>query len=381
MRPARFIRGFAVVTWLGMLLGSAAGCSVDDDYLDDLYVCSSPSQCGPGWTCTRGSPYAPDFCAPRGDAASCEGVSTGGDDPACLDRCLIAPDGTPGACDGDGFSCVRTSSERDEGVCHPLRPCANSADCPPGEVCLREVLEAWPDAQGDFSALYCVPAPDEAGRCREGTARNPFQREGTAPMCWPRCTVADPRCPPAFGCLTQLHNITSLFECAGDPECIEEPLCSPFTLGLTCQTDANCFYGRCLDTGTAQGRICTMSCNEASRRAGGCENLVNPYSLEGILFRMECDPAAPSPDGSGLCVVRYWINFPNCTREPGSAYPCASSLECRTFRVPASGGTVDLCTRSCLTDVDCNQDRVPGYPLYQCRGPVGARICLFRDSD
>ena len=145
-------------------------------------------------------------------------------------------------------------------------------------------------------------------------------------------------------------------------------MCTIAAYGLSCQDDSNCFYGRCLESGSAQGKICTMTCNEASRIAGGCGALNKPNSLESLLYTLECDEAAPSEDGSGVCVARYSINFPGCTVEEGSAYQCASHLECREIGF----GGVRICTRSCSEDRDCNEGlgSDPRRWLYECTPQV-----------
>ena len=175
-----------------------------------------------------------------------------------------------------------------------------------------------------------------------------------------------------MACLTQLQQLALL------SDEIDGPTCSLGNYGLSCTDDTNCFVGSCLDTGSAQGSICTITCNEASRLASGCENLISPFSLEGLVARLECDPEAPSSDGSGLCVLRYKINFPGCTTEPGSAYECAEGLDCR--RLSTAEGMIDLCTKDCETDADCNDELGSNMDnwFYECH-PFG--ICLFESTE
>lgn len=352
------------------------GCTVEDEFLDDdLFICDGPSVCGEGWGCQRATPYTENFCAPDCDE-SCDGICTGGDESLCLRGCLIDEAGHPGACQSEDFACIRTSVERDEGVCYPVQSCETDDDCGPQEICLTQYLrDLNEDSPWRLDNMYCIPRADDAGRCPPGSAPPPFLRPGATPLCLPSCSVIDPRCPPAMACLTQLQQIAPLVDEIDGPSCVIG------TYGLACQDDTNCFFGRCLDTGTAQGRICTLTCNEASAIVGGagCEGLLSPNSLSGLFARLECDPGAPSEDGSGLCVVRYKMSYPGCTSDPGSAYECIRELECR--RITVGPTEITLCTKSCTTDAECNEGGGPNPErwLYECHTGLG--ICLFRDDE
>lgn len=364
MGPSRTL---AVLAATVLLVGG--GCEVDDQFLDqDAFACMVGSDCGEGWSCVAATPYATNFCAPE-CSDSCDGTCTGGRDPVCLRDCAIAEDGTPGRCQSEDFSCIRTSTERDMGVCYPTPSCESSDECAAGEVCLTELFrELNPDSSFPFDNLYCVPRANAEDECPPGSTVPPFSPMGSTPICFPDCSVSDPRCPPAMACLTQLQQLAVL------SEEIDGPTCAIGNYGLSCTDDTNCFVGSCLDTGTAQGKICSITCNEASRLASGCQNLISPYTLQGIVAGMACDPSAPSDDGSGLCVLRYKINFPGCTAEPGGAYECAEGLDCRTL--PTGGGEVDVCTKDCETDEECNGELGSNRDnwLYECH-PFG--ICLF----
>ena len=125
---------------LAVVLLAAAGCQVDDTFLDeDLFECTIGSDCGKGWSCVKATPYEANFCAPD-CSDSCDGTCTGGGEPACLRGCAIAEDGTPGECQSEDYSCIRTSIERDMGVCYPAESCETSDDCDAGEVCLTQLL-------------------------------------------------------------------------------------------------------------------------------------------------------------------------------------------------------------------------------------------------
>lgn len=357
----------------GALLAAAgtSGCAPDDGFLaDDRFVCGGPSQCGDGWGCVRATPYADNFCAPGCDE-SCDGTCTGGEQPLCLRGCLIGEDGTPGSCQSADYSCIRTSIERNDGVCYPVQSCAVHEDCGPQELCLTQVLrELSRDPESlPLDNFYCVPTPDAEGRCPAGSEPADVSGPGSPEVCFQTCEVFDPRCPPGFACLTQLQQIAPYLDE------VDGPSCALGTYGLSCQSDTNCFVGRCLDTATAQGEICTLTCDEASRLAGGCEELIGPHQSAWYLYRLECDEAAPSADGSGLCVVRYATNFPGCTEEPGSAYECASSLECT--QVPFFAA--DVCTKRCTTADECNTElgADPAGWIYDCAGG----FCLFESSE
>ncbi len=356
--------------WVAACAVLVAACTVDDDFLDrELFVCDGPSTCGDGWGCLRATPYTDNFCAPDCDA-SCDGTCTGGEQPLCLRGCIISESGVPGKCQSDDFSCIRTSIERNDGVCYPIQSCDSDEDCGPDELCLTQLLRDLnpPDSPWPFDNLYCVPKQDAEGECPAGSAPQPFLPADAVSVCYPTCSITDPRCPPAMACLTQLHQLAPFIDGIDGPSCVLG------NYGLSCQDDTNCFVGSCLDTGSAQGRICTLTCNEASRLARGCESLIDDYSLEGLFAQLECDPTAPSDDGSGLCVVRYKTNYPSCTTEPGSAYECASGLECRQLR-PTE---VHLCTKSCEADEDCNEGTDRRTWLYECHATL--RLCLFQEE-
>ena len=354
-----------------IVAASSPACTVESEFLDtDLFECDVASDCGAGWGCARATPYTANFCAPDCDE-TCGGVCTGGETPLCLQPCLIAEDGTPGRCQGEDYACVRTSIERNDGLCYPIRTCTEDEECGADEVCLTDYLRTLnPDSTFPLDNLYCVPRADDEGiGCPAGSLVTPGLPEGDTPICFPTCSVTDTRCPPAMGCITQLQQIAPYLRG------IEGPQCALGSYGLSCQDDSNCFFGRCLDTGTAQGRICTVTCRQASALAANCRNLVHPYSLQGYFSQLECEPTAPSSDGSGLCVVRYKINYPNCTTDADGAYPCASDLECRT----PMGSSVSLCTRDCATTEDCNAG-LP-MPLYECLSVGGRQICLFSQAE
>jgi hypothetical protein len=84
---------------------------------------------------------------------------------------------------------------------------------------------------------------------------------------------------------------------------------------------------------------------------------------------MECDPDAPSSDGSGLCTSRYSINIP-CTQNPDDAFPCRSELDCRESGI----GGREICTKDCIFDGECNEDLPPELQIYECNE---ARFCAI----
>ena len=322
---------------LALCLGS---CVVDDGFLDrDLFPCEGPADCGEGWGCVRAAPYATDFCAPDCAAEDCDGICTVQFGQAlCLRGCRFDAEGTPSACPGEGYACIRSSTETDEGVCYPVNSCRTGADCAPEEVCLSELV--GPAGSPRANGFYCVPRPQE-GECPARSAPVRIDADGTA-LCLATCAPPDTRCPPGFGCLLQ----SAVFAAAGT-----DVLCFPGLYGVACDDDTNCILGRCLDTGDA-GKQCTLSCDEAARIAGGCGNL---YSLASVVDALgfECDPRANDGQQGGLCVTRSGIGF-LCTTPESDAYVCSSGLECRRFPV-SGGGEVGLCTRSCVIDDQCNR--------------------------
>ncbi|MEM9192546.1 MAG: hypothetical protein AAGF12_25450 [Myxococcota bacterium] len=332
-----------IVTVFGL-----AGCRVDEDFLDSqLFECGTDSDCGPGWGCIKSFPVTPDFCAPLCGEAPCDGVCTGGDRPQCLQACRIQDDGSTTDC-GPEFNCIRTTVERGEGVCYPVETCEVHSDCASNERCLTQLFEdGSPASVFAFDQLYCLPVSTPAEGCPSGYKTSELDPSETR-VCRPACSIADPSCPLGFACSTTLQRVAPLLNG------VSGPLCDIGSYGLTCQDDTNCLVGRCLDPGSAQERMCTLTCDEASRLASGCGNLITQGSLEWIFSRMECDRTAPSDDGSGLCVVRHALSFPGCTREPGGAYPCQTGLSCRPFDF--QGGALDLCTKECVNDQECNLD-------------------------
>ncbi|MCB9601326.1 MAG: hypothetical protein H6720_13460 [Sandaracinus sp.] len=87
------------------LLALLAACTVEDGFLDDaLFPCEGPQDCGEGWGCVRGTPYAEDFCARECGEMSCDGICTvQGDDVLCLRGCRLREDGTSSECPGEGL--------------------------------------------------------------------------------------------------------------------------------------------------------------------------------------------------------------------------------------------------------------------------------------
>ncbi len=256
-----------------------------------------------------------------------------------------------GPCPTEGTSCVRTNIEKDQGICYPVTTCAGDSECGDGQTCLTRWLARGSTGVAGLDNLYCVPKPDAADHCPAGsTSVGPVDDA----ICVPTCSIGDPRCPPGLACLTQLQQLSAIANNIPAPFCF-------LGYGYSCNDDTNCFLGRCVDTGTAQGKICTLTCNEASRIAGGCENLVNDTQLEALLYEMACDRTAGhgGSDGSGLCVLRYHTDFPSCTG-PDGAYPCAAGLSC--LSVP--NFPEKICTKECTTAAQC---AVPGRSVtYEC---------------
>lgn len=340
------------------------GCQVDSDYLEDvLYHCEGPADCGEGWGCVRASPYAADFCAPDCEEDSgCDGICTVQNDRAlCLRGCRFREDGTASSC-SEGYECVRTSVETDEGVCYPVQTCRSSAECASEEICLSELVGLGPE-DPDSAGFYCVPTPDETGSC--GLRSTPVSLGAGSQLCLATCDPPDTRCPPGFGCLLQSAILA---------EEDDDVLCFPGLYGVPCDDDTNCIFGSCRDTGGA-GRQCTLTCEEAGLLAGGCGDLFSLGTVIGAL-ELECEPEANGGEGGGLCVVRSDIGFV-CTTPESDAYRCAEGLECRTF--PTSDGSIKLCTKTCRIDQQCNE---PGSSEHYCvDGLAGPGFCFPRAPD
>lgn len=347
-----FLRSVALVVFAGVV----SACTVEDGFLDErLFPCEGPRDCGDGWGCVRGTPYAEDFCAPECGAMSCDGICTvQGDDTLCLRGCRLRDDGTSSDCPSVDFACVRTSAERDEGVCYPVRTCRGSNDCLPGEVCLAELVGLGPD-DPESNGFYCVPAPDPVEGCPSRSQE--VRLEDGTPLCVATCQPPDTRCPPGFGCLLQSAVVSD----------DSEVLCFPGLYGVPCDDDTNCLLGRCLDTGAA-GKQCTLDCDAAARLAGGCEGLSSLASVVSSLT-FECDPEAGE---SGLCVTRSGIGF-LCTTPESDAYVCGDGLSCETFRT--GDGDVRICTKACRTDRDCNTQ---GSFVNYCQPLLDGNVCLPR---
>ena len=338
----------------GAIVGS---CTVDGDFLDhDLFPCAGPSDCGPDWGCLRATPYAEDFCAPDCSVYACDGVCSEQDGRSlCLRGCRILEDGTTSECPGKGFVCIRTSAERDDGICYPVTACDSSAECLPEEVCLTDFVDLAPDASA--SRYYC--APRSSVTCPPRTT--PVVIGESVDLCLATCDPPDTRCPPGFGCLEQAAVFSD-----------DAVLCFPGLYGVPCDDDTNCLLGRCTDTGA--GSQCTVTCDEAGRLAGGCGGLLSLASVvEALAF--ECDPTAGEEgqlprEGGGLCVTRSSIGFV-CTTPESDAYVCQDGLDCRTF--PTASGEVRLCTRDCAVDTQCNG---PGAETAFCSTGSGGGLCL-----
>ena len=349
-----------------------SACIVDDDFLQNQYfACDGPSDCGSAWGCVRASPYAVDFCAPDCSDQNCDGICTVQDGRSlCLRGCRINDDGTTSSCSSPEFACIRTSADRDDGVCYPVSPCAVSEDCPSGHICATQFLDA--SSQFRERRSYCIPVPDDAGECPPRSVNIPISGGGA--VCLATCAPPDTRCPPGFGCLQQAAVASE----SGDV------ICYPGLYGLPCDDDSNCFFGRCIDTGDA-GKQCTLTCGEAARIAGGCDGVLS-ISNRFPSFAFECDPAAGGGEDGGLCVTRSSIGFV-CTTPESDAYVCEEGLTCRSFPLPSQMDgqprEIRVCTKDCDVDVECGaanfcyagNPSIPASCLPECGSGVGG-VCV-----
>jgi len=328
---------------LCLCIGLAAGCTVDGSFLDtELFLCAGLSDCGDDWSCVRATPYASDFCAPD-CSDSCDGVCVvQGERESCLQGCRILDDFSTSECQSPDYDCIRVSAQNDDGVCYPVEGCIESSTCGDDEECLTSLAAAFGIGGGGLRAdnLYCVPAPEDPEQCppRSIHVDDIFSSDVGFNMCLPVCDASDTRCPPAFGCLRQLAGISGLAACI------------PGIYGIPCDDDTNCMLGSCIDTGSS-GRFCTTSCAFADRLAFGCENLSRPLNGLGLRYRLECDASANGGADGGLCAPRYEIGVA-CTEPETSTFACAEGLEC----IAIADGAQKICTKTCVTDDDCNQE-------------------------
>jgi len=344
------MRAFHVILHAALLLSLLAlgACQVDRALLSErLFSCEVSSDCGADWGCVRASPYAADFCATDCDATTCDGIcAEQGGSRLCLRGCRIQEDGSTSQCPSEGLSCVRISTESDDGICYPVDTCSVDRDCPDDGLCLGTIAAAVTGVSRTDN-FYCVPRPKPDGSCPPRSVPTDIGVGGD--LCLATCELSDTRCPPSFGCLTQF----GLFA-QGSPI-----PCFPGFYGTPCDDDTNCLLGRCLDTGDS-GKQCSISCEEATRLYGGCGNLLSTSSVSSA-FSLECDPSLRSPENAapatpdGLCITHYGVGFP-CV--PASdAFPCADGLACTHFSGPT--GDLDLCTKRCLGDAQCNGGEAP----------------------
>ncbi len=323
------------------LLGLACllGCSAERDIDDRIYGCAVDSDCGEGFGCFLGAPYADDFCAPVCDA-SCDGTCVRqGERELCLRGCRIFDDGSTSMCASRGLECIRISTESDEGVCYPAKKCDDLDDCGDNEVCLS-ILAGLGATDGNRNNFYCVPAPvGPEQECPVRSLALPITEDVS--MCLATCVPPDTRCPPGFGCVDQ----AAFGGRDGDTFCL------PGLYGVPCNDDTSCLRGRCIDTGPA-GKMCTLSCNDAVRAAGTCNALPNiGFVWDALSF--ECDETAPG-DG-GLCVTRSNIGF-ICTEPDSTIYTCSEGLFCEAPAFAPEG--VRVCTKVCAGDSECTTNNI-----------------------
>lgn len=359
-----------VTSLLASLLLSACVVETPTILDDGFWACPTPEACGPDQACAEGNVYSTDFCRPacdQDDPETCpDGVCTASG--ACLEACSIEPDGSPIGCPGEDFTCVRTSAERDVGVCYPVQSCSRSADCPHDgtvpQLCLNEALGLPATTSGmglRFDNLYCTAAPDEEGRCPTGylSFRVPDSDSSGASsiVCYPPCAIGDdgPFCPPATTCFRGFGELVGL---------PDTPPCLPGVWGLPCEDDTHCLIGRCLPVGGGR-RACTETCAWAEENAGGCGGLERISEAFGVPTRASCEEV----EGAEVCVPRYDL-LSLCDEQ----LECVgSNATCAPVRFDST--MVHVCLRTCAADDDCVRGTGGQPGDYRCIPVASVGIC------
>ena len=327
---------------------------------------------------------------------------------AALKKCNPA---IPDACGHPQLSCLRTDLLSAEGVCMTISTCQKNVDCrdPVRSVCMGELLKStYPNAPLVSDHTYCLQT-----RCRsDGTSCSPgevclrsvvVKESKPSDICVPNCD-SNGNCPPNYFCYQRLYSKAS------------PNVCLPGLMGLRCETNMDCLFGSCTDSG-AGFRVCTVGCqddadcakfdgeqgtffcNEQKICAGG-------RAFRGAICDVDSECHAGEvcghfstvqPNGRGLCLLpcsgsscpAYGGVNHMCLPQlkqyaeagaPNVCWPgelgipclidahCTGGLTCKS--VPTS--FVGVCSTGCTTDTDCLKQRFAkeGY----CE--PAAQVCL-----
>ena len=434
-RAAPALLALAGIVWLG-------GCKVDkEEFHGRLYSCN-PNAANPACgTDINEKPMAcvpayqlggRNFCATGCDAltepAEGEGAiclssgpkAAGAVSGARLPRCNPT---TPGSCNHEELTCLRTDLIVDEGVCMTVNACERDTDCrdPVRAKCMGELVRETYGAKSELKAqnTYCLQSDCKVSgtACSPGEVclRNVIPRSSYPPdICVPNCD-ANGNCPPNYFCYTELYSKAS------------PAVCLPGLIGLRCRTRLDCLFGDCVDTDGTHFKVCsvkcesdtdcqkfdsiqgTFFCNEKKVCAGArafrgsqcyadadclypgeiCAKITNanPYgqclqqcpggtcpSYGGVPHA--CRPQVGATDQMFRLNDAPWVCWPGYLNQLcGNDAQCLPGLSCRPLN-PANP-LARVCSVSCQTDADCEANRFSADGW--CDATIG--ICLSPKAD
>jgi len=341
---------------------------------------------------------------------------------AALKKCNPS---VPDSCGNPQLTCLRTDMLSPEGVCMTISTCQKNTDCrdPVRSVCMGELLKTtYPSAPLVTDHTYCLQT-----RCRsDGTSCSPgevclrsvvVKESKPSDICVPNCD-SNGNCPPNYFCYQRLYSQSS------------PNVCIPGLMGLRCETNMDCLFGTCADTG-AGFRMCTVGCQDDTDCAkfDGEQGtfFCNPQKVcaGGRAFRgavcdvdAECHPgeycghfSTTQPGGRGLCLLPC-TDFTSCPAyggvnhmclpqmakyaaagAPNVCWPgelgipcvadsnCAGGLTCK----PIPNSLAGVCSTVCVDDADCLRNRFTkdGYcepNAHVCLSPLKANQVCERDQ-
>ena len=298
---AGWVRGSAVLFFLGVVAGCAGGGNGADTGLPDGFDPGGTDQTGEGPRTDAVCPIGSDGC-PCATGGTC-GVTSWGEALSCTDgvcKATSCPAGTTGCACRDGAACDAEGDTCADGHCRPVEcpagqancacaggACAPGLTCRDGTVCVDGT--GWPQ-----------------GPCySDGTCRSGNRCQGG--FCVP-CTRGSEAC-----------------------SCRDDGTCHP---GLAC---AN---GQCADADTVVVPPSDARCyTPCSRDLVLDDGTYRPCGVDGLLEG--CVGGLGCTDGS--CTV------------PGRPAPtCAGDVDCPPFQACLAG----RCYSNCTTNGDCTNGRV-----------------------
>jgi hypothetical protein len=391
----------------GVALVAMVGCRARwDEFHAAVHTCNlaDPAEAcgttadGKPMTCFAGSQLGgSDFCAPACDPSQATGGPGGF---TCARAGVLLQSCTPmqpGSCP-QGLSCLRTSLLTDSGVCVLATVCDDDADCsgvPGHPVCAGTVLDriipldaALPFHTDSFQCLE--------DKCRTGCPTGESCLGEVYEIAPPLGDICVPNCRNGGGCPPN-------YSCTKSPV---QDICVPGLPGTRCVDHRDCVVGFCMATGE-EFSICSMPCSDdafcAAFNSPRSDTFVcafppdlPPYCvtarpLKGLFCagpddcpagqkcfnyshdrpqgtcQVPCNEALECPARGGLphtCVVQDDGN--RCS--PGdfgkpchglATAECILPLTCREVSAEAFGlerGPGRICSISCLTDADCDDE-------------------------